>query len=112
MTPREALQAAGAGAKIRRLREARGWTQAHLASRVGTSQQTIDRIERGETEFSRWIAPALEVLSDEESGGAMIAKPTRELTVAGGRVKLNLTAEVSMATAARILEMIEADKAL
>lgn len=47
---------------IRAARELKGWSQAALAEMVGTSQQTIDRLERGETGFSRYREPALKAL--------------------------------------------------
>lgn len=50
------------GPEVRQLRERCGLTQAQLAAAIGTSQQTIDRIERGETQWSRAIAPAIEFL--------------------------------------------------
>ena len=35
---------------IRQARKARGWTQEQLASAIGTTQQTINRWESGQTE--------------------------------------------------------------
>lgn len=43
------------GEKLRREREALGWSQAKLATAAGTTQQTVDRIERGLTAHSRAI---------------------------------------------------------
>ena len=43
------------GAELRELREARALTQAEVAEAVGTTQQTVARIERGETTHSRYI---------------------------------------------------------
>lgn len=40
-------------------RKAAGLSQAELGVRVGTSQQTIDRLERGITKHSRHLRPAL-----------------------------------------------------
>ena len=48
---------AARGTIIRRRREALGWSQAQLAERVGTSQQTVDRLERGLVSHSRWLSP-------------------------------------------------------
>lgn len=56
------------GAEIRALREAAGLTQAQLAEAIGTSQQTVDRIERGETRWSRSASPALTFLRLARSG--------------------------------------------
>lgn len=53
------------GESIRAAREARGWSQAKLADAVGTTQQTIDRIEKGQTDYSRYldrIFDALEIV--------------------------------------------------
>lgn len=46
------------GKEIRLAREQKRWSQAALAEKSGTKQQIIDRIERGETKFSRAI-PAI-----------------------------------------------------
>lgn len=46
--------------KARRL--ALKWPQALLAMRVGTTQQTVDRIESGEIRHSRFMMPILRVL--------------------------------------------------
>jgi transcriptional regulator with XRE-family HTH domain len=52
----------GLGAQIRRSRESRGWSQAELAKRAGTTQQTVNRIEAGQTAHSRAIAPIIAAL--------------------------------------------------
>lgn len=44
--------------ELRLARIARGLTQAQLAERIGTTQQTVDRIERGLVSFSRHV-PAM-----------------------------------------------------
>jgi len=33
--------------RIREVREARGWTQAHLAERTGVSRKTVNTVENG-----------------------------------------------------------------
>jgi transcriptional regulator with XRE-family HTH domain len=50
------------GEQIRVKREKLGLTQAELAGRVGTIQQTVDRIERGLTGWSRYLSPILNEL--------------------------------------------------
>lgn len=55
-----------AGADIRARREALGWSQEQLGERVGTKQQTIQRIETGETKFSRYLTAIDEALSEAE----------------------------------------------
>lgn len=52
---------------IRAAREARGMTQAELATRVGTKQQTVDKIEKGKINYSRFLRRiALELRLDIE----------------------------------------------
>ncbi len=50
------------GEDIRTAREAKGWSQAELAEKAGTTQQTVDRIERGVTEHSRAYVPLRDAL--------------------------------------------------
>lgn len=50
------------GEIIRIEREARGWSQAELASIAGTNQQTVDRIERGVTVNSKAFPAIREAL--------------------------------------------------
>lgn len=54
---------ASGGEMIREMREQLGVTQANLASMIGTTQQTIDRIESGETKRSRYIDLAQQALN-------------------------------------------------
>lgn len=56
------------GKQIRELREAAGLSQAALAEMVGTSQQTIDRIERGETQRSSFIPDIFAALGVPREG--------------------------------------------
>jgi transcriptional regulator with XRE-family HTH domain len=52
------------GQKVRELRDARGWTQEHLAEVSGTTHRTIQRLESNETrgqESLMAVADALEV---------------------------------------------------
>ncbi|MNQ18919.1 helix-turn-helix protein [compost metagenome] len=52
----------GNAAAIREARLALGWSQAKLAEEAGTSQQTVDRIERGLTLHSRALDDVKDVL--------------------------------------------------
>ena len=51
------------GYRLKSAREWLGWTQAELANAVGTTQQTIDRIERGTVGHSRYLQPIAKALS-------------------------------------------------
>lgn len=44
----EGLQAVRLAYRLHQLREGRGWSQAELARRMGTSQQAISRLEQGD----------------------------------------------------------------
>lgn len=50
---------------VRENREKLGWTQAELARKANSSQQTVDRIERGETKHSRALTDILNVMQAE-----------------------------------------------
>ena len=56
------------GEKIKVLREHLGRSQASVAEAVGTTQQTVDRIERGAVSHSRYALPMLEWLEAIGSG--------------------------------------------
>lgn len=60
----------GQGDKIRTAREARGWSQAELGEKVGTSQQTIDKLERGIVSHSRYLRQILSILQLSEGEAA------------------------------------------
>ncbi|MGJ5022351.1 helix-turn-helix domain-containing protein [Bradyrhizobium oligotrophicum] len=51
------------GAKIRAAREARNWTQARLAAEVGTTQQTIEKIEAGKVKRTSYLHDILSALN-------------------------------------------------
>lgn len=55
------------GRTVREAREAKGWSQADLARRAGTSQQNIDRIERSEVVHSRALPAILATLGLSET---------------------------------------------
>lgn len=67
--------AAARGAEIRRAREALKMSQAVLAARANTSQQTIDRLERGAVEFSRALPEVRRVLGLEVYGPGEYKSP-------------------------------------
>ena len=50
------------GDEVKLAREERGWSQAQLAEAAGTSQQTVDRIERGVTGSSKALPEIQKVL--------------------------------------------------
>jgi len=50
------------GPALRSRRIARGWSQAKVAEMLGTTQQTVDRIERGVTTHSRVLDPMRNLL--------------------------------------------------
>jgi transcriptional regulator with XRE-family HTH domain len=47
------------GEGVRRARQSRGWTQAHLAEQAGFSPNYIARLERGELGPSLFVAAQL-----------------------------------------------------
>src|SRR4051812_7450605 len=53
------------GQLIRERREARGWSQQELATKAGTSQQNVGRIEAGSISHSRYVQPILEALGSD-----------------------------------------------
>lgn len=57
--------AAKNGERIKAMRESLGLTQAQLAEKVRTTQQTVDRIERGETAQSKFVPEILKALGVE-----------------------------------------------
>lgn len=56
------------GSTVRAAREAKGWSQADLAKRAGTSQQNVDRIERSEVVHSRALPAIMAALGMTEVG--------------------------------------------
>jgi transcriptional regulator with XRE-family HTH domain len=60
--------ASSRGEAVRAAREALGMTQVELADRASTSQQTIDRIERGVVEHSRAYPRIAKVLNIPDEG--------------------------------------------
>lgn len=72
------------GPEIRRRRESRGWSQEELARRTGSKQQTIVRIESGETKHSRALPRIIDLLGIAQPRPApslRIATDTKDLPV-------------------------------
>lgn len=68
------------GSRIQQAREARGWSQAELAEKAGTNQQTVDRIESGITKHSRATPAILRALGlelDQSDSGDVKLEPAR-----------------------------------
>jgi transcriptional regulator with XRE-family HTH domain len=80
----EAEEALKEGRDIRLLREKLGWSQSDLASHAGTSQQTVDRIERGETLHSRAL-PRIRMALLKQAGRPAAARERdeRQLDILG-----------------------------
>jgi transcriptional regulator with XRE-family HTH domain len=74
----------GFGARLRALRDQRGWTQAQLAERAGCNSFTVAKTERGEQEPA-W--PLVLALARALGVGvaAFVADETRDSAVAGGK---------------------------
>jgi|688.fasta_scaffold473139_1 phage repressor protein C with HTH and peptisase S24 domain len=51
------------GTRIRQAREQRRWSQSDLANVARTNQATVDRLERGETKNSKYLAAILKALN-------------------------------------------------
>ena len=60
------------GDRIRIAREEKGWSQHELAAATGSSQSTVDRLERGQTETSRHLAKILIALGIEEQAQSRV----------------------------------------
>jgi transcriptional regulator with XRE-family HTH domain len=77
-------------ALIKSAREARGWSQAELARRVGISQPTVQSIETGKTRDSRHIIRVAQVLGLDISAVIPEAPPDIQALplFAGGDAKI------------------------
>lgn len=73
------------GNELRAKREALGLTQAQVGDAVHTTQQTVARIERGETTHSRYIGKIRDFLDGKAHGDAPALQPTTAPTFTLGR---------------------------
>lgn len=67
MSDEEPIFGKMSGDDLRISRERLYLTQAQVAAAIGTTQQTVDRIERGETKFSRYRLPLEQYLHEQFS---------------------------------------------
>lgn len=65
----------GFGARLRAVRKASGLTQAELATKAGTSSNTVARLERGESEPAWPLVLALATALGVEVGAFVEARP-------------------------------------
>lgn len=63
------------GSNIRAAREAKGMTQAELAEKIGTSQQTVDKIERGVMKRTTYLPEIQKVLGIGEDPSKLSSPP-------------------------------------
>lgn len=87
------------GQQIRIAREARGWSQADLARKVGISQPAIKKIEADETKRSRYLADIERIL---ELPADAVAEPM------SGRIHSPVTLPVESASTLGILPVYAA----
>jgi transcriptional regulator with XRE-family HTH domain len=64
---------------LRTRRERLGWSQAKLAAKAGTTQQTIDRIENGQTTHSRSLPKISAALDIAETNVVLTSDRLRGL---------------------------------
>lgn len=88
---------ASVGEKIRLYREELGLPQSALAEAVGTSQQTVDRIERGLVEHSRFSLPILIWIEAEYDRRNLKADISELVAHAAGRPPTDLVASFRLA---------------
>lgn len=84
------------GAELRGKREGLFMTQAEVAEAVGTTQQTVARIERGETTHSRFIGKIQSYLDGRIGGKAAPLSPSVVQTY-----NLNRDGEIDVAAGVR-----------
>ena len=66
------------GARVRKAREAKGWTQARLAREIHTTQQTIEKIELGKVRRTSFLTEIYEALGARTEIGAVVKVPGPE----------------------------------
>lgn len=80
----DAVQREGVGARIKALREERGWSQERLAEEAGVSARTVWAVEKGESipqpKKLRAILDALDV-AEPQNGDLMIAGMPEDVAV-------------------------------
>jgi transcriptional regulator with XRE-family HTH domain len=91
------------GSSIRAAREAKGMTQAELAEKIGTSQQTVDKIERGIMKRTTYLPEIYQVLD--------IAETAKPVSTNGGLTPLMVLRTILCAnpTAEQILAALAAN---
>ena len=99
------------GQRIRQLREARGWSQEHLASLCGLSARTVQRLEaegNASLESRMAVAAALEVAAVDllgTSNSIANAAPITEAITPAERMKIGLWI-TSLALIAIIFQLV------
>lgn len=96
-----AADAAGAGARIRRRRQALGWTQEQLARKIGVHESSVLAWETGEHYPRRYAGKVEAVLgirldSDDEQPGAI-----------SDRLRLVIMQELSPEDQRRVIGLLE-----
>ena len=66
------------GNEIKVRREELGWSQAKLAQMAGSKQQTVTRLESGDTKYSKDLAAILDTLGLGKDGSRMLGDPARQ----------------------------------
>ena len=75
------------GAQVRRWRDARGWSQEHLAEAAGISLRTAQRIERGEKAARESIMPLAAAFGVDVAALTVDAEAEAAATARGNRSK-------------------------
>ena len=103
---RRAVKSEGLGARIRQLREARGWSQAEIAKRVGMSQRGIGAIENNTTTgrplrlpeiaaaFGLRVDELLSSVQSEHATATLTPEPYQSVTIAKASAIVPVVGEV------------------